>query len=238
MNVLVIGDEHTYGYGLRSGQLSYINQFIRLMGRLGKGDSISVEAYAHLAMPRLLNALSQLPLGRYDLIILQLDESMRRAVVDEPGEAGPATSCLPTLYPPASRKRSRWKSELRAVGRNLLSDGLNRLRRKPTGLSRLLTLLKPYRHTVVLLTPFPHQQKLVNWGRQRLRHRMVERASRAAFSLFDTSQVLGTGEEYFLTDDPEHLNAVSHELLGQALFDFYQSAPAIVTIQTFRRNKQ
>ena len=60
MNVLVIGDEHTYGYGLPGGNLSYIGQFIRQISRAGR--AVSVEAYAHLTMAQTIAMLAKLPL--------------------------------------------------------------------------------------------------------------------------------------------------------------------------------
>ena len=66
--------------------------------------------------------------------------------------------------------------------------------------------------------------------------RFAWRRSSQAFSVFDVNQVVSNRDEFFLDNDSAHLNAVSHELLGRALFDYYQSAPTIVTIQSFRRN--
>lgn len=103
-------------------------------------------------------------------------------------------------------------------------------------LRQLLTMLRPYRHTTLLMTPFPHRTGREQWPCERSRSVLLSRGTDQAFSVFDTRSVVGPRDEYFLTGDEEHLNAVSHELIGRALFDFYQSAPTIVTIQTTHRN--
>lgn len=109
------------------------------------------------------------------------------------------------------------------------------LRRLPPALSAVLQLLRPYRHTVVFMTPMPHQNRAVQRRRNRLRAGLLRRTIRQAFSVFDTSQVLLPRPEYFSDTDAQHLNASSHELLGRSLFAFYQSSPTIVTVQPIRR---
>ena len=71
MNVLVIGDEHSYGYGLRPGQLSYVCHLIRQVSR--SGQSIRVEVYTPPTALQLVNTLNQLPLHQYDLILVQTE---------------------------------------------------------------------------------------------------------------------------------------------------------------------
>lgn len=234
MNVLVIGDEHTYGYGLRTGQLSYINHFVRQLSRAGQ--TTRVEAYAHLTPAQIMATLARLPLHRYDLIVVQTDERLYKPLPS--GEAGVSPAWpfgLPREY---STKRSPVWTSIRRVKiavKTVASAEFARLRGKPTGVDTLLNLLKPYRHTVVLLAPLPQRVPTTQWLRNRTRRLLASRTETQYFSLFDTQQVVQAGEEYFLTDDAEHLNAVSHELLGRALYDYYQSAPSIVTIQSFRR---
>lgn len=109
------------------------------------------------------------------------------------------------------------------------------LLRLPAALSAVLQLLRPYRHTVVFMTPMPHQNRVVQRRRNRLRAALLRRTIRQVFSVFDTSQVLAPRPEYFSDRDAQYLNASGHELLGRSLFAFYQSAPTIVTIQPIRR---
>jgi hypothetical protein len=59
---------------------------------------------------------------------------------------------------------------------------------------------------------------------------------RQAFSVFDSDAVVKPRDEYFLTNDSGHLNAIGHELVGRALFDFYLAAPTIVAIHSIRRS--
>lgn len=218
MNVLVIGDEHTYGYGLSEGKLSYLGHFIRQISRAG--GAITVEAYAHLTMPQLSSTLAQLPLNRYDLIILQFNCNLFQSV--NANGLGAQRVAIPIV-----------PYQLKVLGTMLLSMvwppyGL-------TGIKALLNQLRPYRHNVLLLTPLPHRGLIRRWLQKRSRTVLLNEADKQVFSVFDSEQVIRPREEYFLPDDPEHLSAVSHELLGRELFDFYQSAPTIITIQSSRR---
>jgi len=191
MNVLIIGDEHSYGCGLRAGQLSYVGHLIRQVSRTGQ--SIRVEVHTPSTTGCILNTLNQLSLHQYDLILVQTEY-----FADELG------SPLAWLGVPATT-------------------------------TALLARLRPFRHTVVLLTPLPHLQWAVRQRRKRLRTLLLREAYRQMFSLFDTSGLLLSRPEYFLDHDPLVLNAISHELLGRSLYAFYQSAPTIVTVQPIRR---
>ena len=233
MNVLVIGDEHTYGYGLSGGNLSYIGHFIRYISRAGR--AVSVEAYAHLTMAQTIATLAQLPLNRYDLIILQLDHTLIQTATSQvANSSGVAIPVFPSstafCRQIAARKIS---DQLKALGNSLLSFAFPS--RATSSISILLNQLRPYRHNVLLLTPFPHLEPIRNWLRKRSRAVLLQEADKRLVSVFDTDSVIRSHEEYFLPNDKAHLNAVSHELLGLSLFDFYQSAPTIVTIQAFRR---
>ncbi|GAB3941387.1 hypothetical protein GCM10028805_04540 [Spirosoma harenae] len=230
MNVLVIGDEHTYGYGLSAGKLSYIGHFIRQISQTGQ--NVSVEAYAHLTIPQIVTALSHLPLNRYDLIMLQLDHSLLYPARSASMETCMAAPILP--YSHKEFKQTRGLDQLKSVGNAILS--FVRPNRSLI-VTSLLKILRPYRHNVLLMTPFPHRERLNQWLRHRSRAILLDEADEQLFSVFDTDSVIEKGEEYFLTNDKEHLNAISHELLGRFLFDFYLSAPTIVTIQTIRREQ-
>lgn len=192
MNVLILGNEQSHGYGLGVGKLSYVSHLIRQVSRTGQ--SIQVDVHTPPTACCLVNTLSQLSLHPYDLILIQTER-----VADE-----------------LTRSRA-WPG------------------REPALLTELLTPLRPFRHTVVLLTPLPHQNRAVRHRRDRFRRLLMRKADRQLFSLFDTSAWLLPRPEYFLDDSSSVLNAVSHELLGRSLYTFYQSAPTIVTVQPTRR---
>ncbi|WP_080057388.1 SGNH/GDSL hydrolase family protein [Spirosoma aerolatum] len=234
MNVLVIGDEHTYGYGLPGGKLNYIGHFIRQISRAGQ--TVSVEAYAHLTIPQIVATLSQLPLNRYDLIVVQLDASLLQPTGRQLG----CSDTLATPILPYSSVRSK-QAEGSALKNCLTSvrDGLLSFVRPKRSLifSSLLKKLKPFRHNVLLLTPFPHLNRVDQWLQQRSRAIVLDEADDQLFSVFDTDSVIRPKEEYFVNGDDDHLNAISHEILGRSLFDFYLSAPTIVTVQSIKREE-
>lgn len=238
MNVLLLGDEHTYGYGLPGRHLSYVGHFIRQISRAGR--AVSVDAYAHLTAAEVLNLLTRLPLNRYDLILLQFSSDW----LSRPSRFGhPAANRrtgrapVPPLAEPDSLS---WLGRLGATAAEWVAfRSVNALwwMRKPTPhCLALLRLLRPFRHNVLLLTPFPELTPASQWQHRRSRATLLREGYNQLFSVFDTDQVVRPREEYFLKNDPRHLNAVSHELMGHALFEFYQSAPTIVTIPTFRRS--
>ncbi|MBD2756052.1 SGNH/GDSL hydrolase family protein [Spirosoma validum] len=236
MKVLVIGDEHTYGYGLSGGKLSYLGHFIRHISRTGQ--DISVEAYAHLTMPQIALTLAQLPLDRYDLIILQFNHNLLQSTKND--LSGMPRVAMPILPHPLALEKPKvhvtFLNRLKALKTALLSMvwppyGL-------AGISALLKQLRPYRHNVLLLTPLPHRTWVSRWLQRQSRSILLEEADQQIFSVFDADSVIQLREEYFLPNDPEHLSAVSHELLGRVLFDFYQSAPTIVTVQSVRREQE
>ena len=218
MKILLLGDGHTYGYGLSARQLSYTGHFVRQLSRTGR--SVTVETYAHLTLPESTALLTRLPLNQYDLIVFQPGPDLIQQSV--PGSG---------LVLPGFVKR------LRAVKNTLLNVAASVISPLacPGRLAQLLTLLRPYRHTVVLMTPFPCRTSLGQWQRERSRLVLLKEGMDQAFSVFDTGAVVQPREEYFLPGDDEHLNGVSHELIGRALFDFYQSAPTIVTVHATNR---
>jgi hypothetical protein len=237
MNVLVIGDGHTYGYGLSSGQLSYVGHFIRQISHTGQ--SVSVEAYAHLSMPQVLSTLTRLPLDRYDLILLQLDYLLAQSATDTKGQQAlismlPMRSEKPAL--PHMSARGGLTQQVKSFRSMVNTIRLIRPRRTYKFLSALLKQLRPYRHSVLLLTPLPHRGLVQGWLRKQSRALLLEEAGDQLFSVFDTSSVILPHDEYYMPNEHEYLNAVSHELLGRSLYDFYQSAPTIVTIQAIKRN--
>ena len=236
MNILLLGDEHTYGYGLLGGNLSYVGHLVQQLRRAGQ--DVSVEAYAHLTISQAASMLAQLPLSRYDLIVLQTGSQVLEPTrYDTPARAG---FCMPILpYPGFTAKSddSLGKSliyttkEVGKLVRYLLKP------RQTRAFYHLLEQIRPYRHNTVLLTPLPHRQKIQQWLRNWVRALVLREADWQSFSVFDSGAILLPRDEYFLPNDAEHLNAISHELLGRSLFDFYQSAPTIITIQSPNRDQ-
>lgn len=232
MNVLVIGDEHTYGYGLSGGKLGYIGHFIRQISRAGR--AVSVEAYAHLTMAQTTAMLATLPLNRYDLIILQLDHALLQEPASQVGCLSLETLAISRMTGFSAQPNPQgFHNCTRVVGAAIRS--LVQPNRPVTSLSVLLDEIRPYRHNVLLMTPFPSQHSLGGWLRRCARLVLLREAERRLVSIYDTHSVIRPREEYFLPNDANHLNAVSHELLGRSLFDFYQSAPTIITVQNTRR---
>lgn len=236
MNILVLGDEHTYGYGLSGGNLSYIGHLIRQLGRVGQ--TVSVEAYAHLTTRETMALLTQLPLDRYDLILLQSDGQLLETYHHTaPAKTGVFIPVLPRLCPEARPRVSPGKAlsnQAKAIGK--LLNYLVKPRRS-RGLVQLLNQLRLYRHNVMLITPLPHRRGAQRWLRSLTRALVMREANRQSFSVFDANRVIRSQEEYFLPNDSEHLSAVSHELMGCSLFDYYQAAPTIVTVQSQNRNQ-
>jgi hypothetical protein len=232
MNVLVIGDEHTYGYGLTNGRLSFIGHFIRQIKRTGQ--AVSVDVYAHLTMTQVALTLAHLPLSRYDLIIVQLDQLLiqpnERDFMHASGLAMPSLPYSLINQPGAGRKTLF--TGLKALG-TLLRSVIRPAHTLP--ISGLLKQLRPYQHNVLIITPIPHRERLTRWLRLRVRTLLLREAEKQTVSVFDADTVIRPKEEYFLPNDVDHLSAVSHELLGRSLFDFYLSAPTIITIQSIRR---
>ena len=240
MNILLLGDEHAYGYGLSGRQLSYMAHFIRQLSRTGR--SVAVEAYSHLTLRESTDLLARLPLHQYDLIILQLGPDLieRRIPGSNPTEAPLSVlKELVSIPGKAEPAGAGLLKQTRTVAKklfNLVASAVPSLN-CPGGLVNLLTLLRPYRHTVLLMTPFPSETWLDQWMREHSRLVLLEQGRNKSFSVFDTNDVVQPRSEFFLTDDREHLNGASHELIGRALFDFYQSAPTIVTVQRINRNE-
>lgn len=234
MNILVFGDEHTYGYGLLSKNRNYVEQLIWQLSRTGQ--AVSVEIYVHLTHSQAKSVLAQLPLSRYDLIVLQMNTQLLETACPE----GEVRFWMPVVPSPQSSGGQSGSFRQGVMKRMKEMGTLLNVLVKPNpkrALLQLLGQLRSYRHNVLLLTPLPPRQGISRWWRNRIRAVVLREGERQAFSVFDTSAVIQPREEYFLPADPEHLNAVSHELLGRSLFDFYQSAPTIITVQTLNRNQ-
>ncbi len=90
---------------------------------------------------------------------------------------------------------------------------------------QMLVPLRAHRHRTLLLTPFLHQCRVQNRLIDRAIARLIELGEQTGLTVFDTGRLLGVGDEYFLPHDPARLNAVSHELIGSWLYDFYEQQP-------------
>lgn len=101
-------------------------------------------------------------------------------------------------------------------------------------LARALTALRPHRSRVVLLTPFPHRGLVAGWYRQLTGALWRRAARRAGYSVFDTGAVIKPRDEYFVTGNRTRLNAVSHELLAQELFDYCLAMPTVLATQSIK----
>lgn len=249
MKILIIGDRHVGGYGLAAGQLSFVGHFIRQINKTGR--TVSVEAYAHSTLTAVRTTLAQLPLERYDLIVMQAG----KGCLDHPAGIGPLfinssdtytdlsdDLILPKFLQPVSEakpqsvlEKVRERAQLLMLKSMALLGRFPRLATVSRELTSLLTVLRPHRHKVILLTPFPHSDSNQQWLRQQGKTLFMQSQVRQSFSVFDTDLIVKSREEYFLATQPGYLNAIGHELIGRALFDYYLAAPTIVAIHPIRR---
>lgn len=84
-------------------------------------------------------------------------------------------------------------------------------------LSVLLGHLHPVRNRALLLTPLPQRGRSFRRIKQRTICLHVARSW--GIPCFDTTGVLGRGEEFFQIGAQKDLSAVAHELLGSELYD-------------------
>ncbi len=215
MKILVIGDQHTTGFGLPAGQVGFVGHFVRQISRAGQ--AVTAETHSSASFTDVRTLLGQLPLENYDLIIWQSSEG-----------------CWPVPARPTSRLVAAWQWIRRRIpARSALAFGVPEI---PVELMAVLQLLRPHRHKVLVMTPVPSQnQQLYRWCEQG-RQLLLRQGHQQGFSVFDTSHHIRPTAEYVLDRLPAFLNAVAHELVGRALFDFYQATPTIVAIRSVRKN--
>ncbi|GAB3574546.1 hypothetical protein GCM10027578_37370 [Spirosoma luteolum] len=216
MKILIVGDQHLSGYGLAAGQRSFVSHFVRQISQ--SGQTLAIEARVRTSRAGIQQAMQQLSLERYDLIVWQCGSGC----ADHPLLAEKLAS--PGWF-------HQLKQRLRA-----LTHPDHPLKTIRNDLGAILQLLKPQRHKVLILTPIPNQQPVENWLLDQARQHLLHESYRQGFSIFDTSSLIRAAPEYFQDRQPAYLNAVGHELLGQALFDFYQATPTIVAIRSIRRD--
>ncbi|MBO0935583.1 hypothetical protein J2I47_03380 [Fibrella sp. HMF5335] len=100
-------------------------------------------------------------------------------------------------------------------------------------LSVVLGHLHPVRNRTFLLTPLPQRNRYF----RRIRQRTICLAVARVWGIpcFDTTDILGSGEEFFQADAREDLSAVAHELLGSELYQAYHglhdpSGPSLAVV--------
>lgn len=215
MKILIIGDQHTTGFGLPAGQIGFVGHFVRQISRAGQG--VTAETYPKVNLTDIRTLLTQLPLEKYDLIIWQSGEGYR-----------------PVPAAPANRLSAAWQQVRRWVLTQLV--GSAPVQTVPVDVSGVLQLLRPHRHKVLIMTPIPQQDGCLRRWYEQGRLQLLSQGQQQGFSVFDTARHIRPTSEYFLDQRPAFLNAVGHELIGRALFDFYQATPTIVAIRSVRKN--
>ncbi len=215
-------------------------QLARRLSR--EGLTLTVECHAPVSMATMAVLLPRLPLRQYDLIVLQAghtelqyNASFRDLFAYETPPADRPPYHTPRSNLPQPKRRGfRWYQRLSdAIGLTMIRlfsgiAGLPRLQQTRHNLRTVLDTLQPYGHNVVLLTPFPHQEPVSGWLRKQGRSLFLEEGYRAFMPVFDTHALLNMGDVCFLTDEPAQLNAVGHELVGSALYDFYRVGTSVV----------
>lgn len=249
MKILIIGDRHSGGHGLAAGELSFVGHFVRQISHTGR--KVSVDAFVYSTLSAVRAALVLLPLEQYDLIVLQTGQGcpdhpagfgsllIRTTdhAVDLSGELMlPDALSLPPKPIHPLTERFRTMGQLALLKTFAFLGRLPRLDTVRRELGHVLQLLQPYRHKVLVLSPFPQQDPIGRWLRRRGRQLVCQEGYRRNFSVFDTDRVIEPREEYFLPGEAGYLNAIGHELVGRALFDFFLAAPTIVSIHSIRRN--
>ncbi|GAA4448181.1 hypothetical protein GCM10023189_05670 [Nibrella saemangeumensis] len=248
INLLVIGSCQTYGYGLAAGQ-SFVDQFIRRLEQCGQ--HVKAEYYAPVSLQAVRYLLPKLPLNQYDVILLQAghfelqqsqpfttflkkQRSVNELVIAVPADIDALRDLAPLVLDKAGSPSGNWlMANLKLAFLRSLAGfrTLTRLNEVHRNLRIILKALRPHRHKVLLLTPLPHREPVSRWLRNRGRTLFIEEAAHQGFSVFDTHTLIQPREEYFIIDDPAHLNAVGHELIGSRLFDFYRAEPVVLPDQ-------
>lgn len=212
IHLLVIADSLHYDSGLNSRQ-SYIDQFVQQLER--NGQEVVVTYYAPMALCTIAEVLHRVPLRRYDLIIMQV---ANRHLRDS------RLALRPTTGERFQEYATVWKLRIQSW-----LSGIRPLREVQENLSLILKTLWHHRQRVILLTPFPHREPVSGWLRRKGSEILKSEGQHRGFRVFDVQALVDEREEFFITDDRERLNAISHELIGRRLYDFYRTEPSITT---------
>lgn len=215
MKILVIGDQHTTGFGLSAGQVGFVGHFVRQISRAGQ--AVTVETHTSTSLTEVRTLLSQLSLENYDLIIWQS------------GEGG---------WPVPGAATSRLLAVRQWIRQQIFTRPACAVGVQATSAEQMLVLqlLRAQRHKVLIMTPVPTPNRQRHRYCEQGRQLLLRQGYQQGFSVFDTSQHIRPTPEYFLDRLPAFLSAVAHELIGRALFDFYQATPTIVAIRSVRKN--
>lgn len=245
IHLLVIGSCQTYGYGLAAGQ-SFVDQFIRRLEQ--SGQQVKADYYAPVSLQAVRYLLPKLPLHKYNMILLQgghfeLQQSpsfmslfakqrkRNELVIAVPADVEALRNLSPLVKNRTATQPGNWLvSQMKLAFLQMMAGFrlVTRLNDVNRNLRSILQSLRSHRHKVLLLTPLPHREPVSRWLRSRGRNVFIEVATRQGFSIFDTHTLIQPREEYFIANDPAHLNAVGHELIGSRLFDFYRAEPIVL----------
>lgn len=205
IRVLVIGDFHTYHV---PDQRRFTEQFARRLRQTGR--PVTVTCYTPFALSAVPPLLAQIPLHRYDLIVLQVGHNALQDVREDGRK-------------PLAQSSSNFINFLRGLtpGTLVRLRTIVRLGTVRQELQAILNCLQPYRQNVVILTPFPHRESFSHWLRKQGQRLLIRAGKRGNMQILDVYRLIKPREEYFLSGDSAHLNASSHELIGAHLYELY-----------------
>lgn len=232
LKILVIGGSTARGEALGAGN-SFAEQFARRIEQ--SGQQVFIEYHTPIDLNKVTNVLYYLNIHRYDLILLQMGHSF----LTEPEHFGellarkthqPANTMIPcveetVVMPVGGGWFSNVKGWVKAGMLHLLNSvsRIGRMRDLVYYLSDALHYLQPYGYKVVLMTPVPDQSPVTGWLRREGRKLFARMGEAYGVPVFDTQAHIGKGDEYFAAPAGNRLSAVSQELLGSELYDFYES---------------
>lgn len=219
LSILILGGENSAeaysGHSVRGGSRGYVPQ---LVGKLQQeGWQVHIECHAPVDIHVALPLLQRLNLNRFDLILLELGHTR----LQQPASAG--FSGYSPSYSHTQFDRIRSYGIVAALRLLAAIGQIGLLREIEAQLANLVYYLQPYRRRLVLLTPMPHPQPVTNWLRQRGQDLFVQYGRRHMIPVFDTTMVVGEGDEFFVDAYQGQLSPVAGDLLGQTLFEYIQT---------------
>ncbi|QDK78866.1 SGNH/GDSL hydrolase family protein [Spirosoma sp. KCTC 42546] len=244
MTILVIGGCQVYGYGLTDKESSFLDQFVYQLSEQGYHPEVT--SYVFLPLADIRETLTHLDLSQFDLLLIQpahyylqhpptFWKLFKTPPQKVPAHAGAglrmtdldALRNLPLL--PLERTPASWVKRTKSVLKCLLltlgnQAGLvKQLLYVQQELTALLKQLQIHRQKVFLLTPTPHRELVSQWLRKQGRSLVIHEGHRWGITVLDTHSIIKPQEEFYISDDPSHLNAIGHELMGRALFACYNA---------------
>jgi|GEM_PF-6679930 len=126
-----------------------------------------------------------------------------------------------------------WLAEATGL-RGWLNFAFRRLARRRQQLSGLLDGLYPHRYRTLILTPPPHREPLFRRLCRAGSRWTLQEGRRRDFSVFDIQSIIGAGEEFFRPDSPVQLSAISHELIGRRLYDYYRGETTLAPPREYK----